>query len=33
VAELLGAARSGDEDARRALALVVTAFDGGDITP
>lgn len=33
VAELLAAARHGDEDARRALALVVAAFDGTEITP
>jgi DNA repair exonuclease SbcCD nuclease subunit len=33
VAELLAASRAGDEDARRALALVVAAFDGAEITP
>jgi DNA repair exonuclease SbcCD nuclease subunit len=33
VAELLAASEGGDEDARRALALVVTAFDGAEITP
>jgi DNA repair exonuclease SbcCD nuclease subunit len=33
VAELLAAADGGDEDARRALALVVAAFDGVDIAP
>jgi len=33
VAELLAAADGGDEDARRALALVVAAFDGAEIAP
>jgi DNA repair exonuclease SbcCD nuclease subunit len=33
VAELLAAADAGDEDARRALAFVVTAFDGAEIAP
>jgi exonuclease SbcD len=33
VAELLAAADNGDEDARRALALVVAAFDGAEIAP
>ncbi len=33
VAELLAQAESGDEDARRALALVVAAFDGAEIAP
>jgi DNA repair exonuclease SbcCD nuclease subunit len=33
VAELLAAAGGGDEDARRALALVVAAFDGAEIAP
>jgi DNA repair exonuclease SbcCD nuclease subunit len=33
VAELLAAADGGDEDARRALALVVAAFDGAEIVP
>jgi DNA repair exonuclease SbcCD nuclease subunit len=33
VAELLGAADGGDDDARRALALVVAAFDGAEIAP
>jgi DNA repair exonuclease SbcCD nuclease subunit len=33
VAELLAASQAGDEDARRALALVVAAFDGVDIAP
>jgi DNA repair exonuclease SbcCD nuclease subunit len=33
VAELLAAADGGDEDARRALALVVAAFDGVEIAP
>ncbi len=31
VAELLAAADAGNEDARRALALVVAAFDGAEI--
>jgi exonuclease SbcD len=33
VAELLAAADGGDDDARRALALVVAAFDGAEIAP
>jgi exonuclease SbcD len=33
VAELLAAADGGDDDARRALALVVAAFDGVEIAP
>jgi DNA repair exonuclease SbcCD nuclease subunit len=33
VAELLAAADGGDDDARRALALVVAAFSGIEITP
>jgi hypothetical protein len=33
VAELLAAAEGGDADARRALALVVAAFDGVEIVP
>jgi len=33
VAELLAAADAGDDDARRALALVVAAFDGAEIAP
>jgi DNA repair protein SbcD/Mre11 len=33
VAELLAAADGGDDDARRALALVVAAFDGSEIAP
>ena len=33
VAELLAAADAGDEDARRALSLVVAAFDGVEIAP
>jgi DNA repair protein SbcD/Mre11 len=33
VAELLAAADGGDDDARRALALVVGAFDGAEIAP
>ena len=33
VAELLAAADGGDEDARRALSLVVAAFDGVEIAP
>jgi DNA repair exonuclease SbcCD nuclease subunit len=33
VAELLAASEGGDEDARRALALVVAAFDGAEIVP
>ena len=33
VAELLAAADGGDEDARRALAFVVAAFNGVEITP
>jgi DNA repair exonuclease SbcCD nuclease subunit len=33
VAELLAAADGGDEDARRALALVIQAFDGAEIAP
>ena len=33
VAELLTIAETGDEDARRALALVVAAFDGAEIAP
>ena len=33
VAELLGAANDGDEDARRALALVIAAFEGAEIAP
>jgi exonuclease SbcD len=33
VAELLAAADAGDEDARRALALVVAAFNGSEIAP
>jgi hypothetical protein len=33
VAELLAAADAGDDDARRALALVVGAFDGVEIAP
>jgi exonuclease SbcD len=33
VLELLGASDAGDEDARRALALVVAAFDGAEIAP
>jgi DNA repair exonuclease SbcCD nuclease subunit len=32
IAELLAASDNGDEDARRALALVVAAFDGAEIT-
>jgi hypothetical protein len=30
---LLAAANAGDDDARRALALVVAAFDGAEIAP
>jgi hypothetical protein len=33
VSELLAAADAGDEDSRRALALVVAAFDGVEIAP
>jgi len=33
VAELLAAADGGDDDARRALAFVVAAFDGAEIAP
>jgi DNA repair protein SbcD/Mre11 len=33
VAELLTLAETGDEDAQRALALVVAAFDGAEIAP
>jgi len=33
VAELLAASEAGDEDARRAMALVVAAFDGAEIAP
>ena len=33
VAELLAVADTGDETARRALALIVAAFDGAEIAP